>query len=371
MPVALQPSPPPSTVLDTGAGERGPGGSLKLDTDPSPPSPGLLVLALGGNALLPRRSAGRLEDQWRAARAAAEHVARLATEGRPLLVVHGNGPQVGLELQRAALTEASLPGLTVDMAVAGTQGSLGYCLARALADALAARGIQRPVVALVTQVLVDDDDPAFNRPEKPIGPWLSAAEAAAARRQRGWTVAAVGPEPRGWRRLVASPLPRRVLELEAIRALLAGGALVVAGGGGGVPLRRAAGRLEGVAAVVDKDQTAALLAQALGAAGLLIATDVKGVALHYGQPDETWLPRLDLAQAEALLAAGGLGAGSMGPKVEAALAVARGGGRALICHLEAIDEAWTGRAGTEIGGAADCEEEQARSDGTPMRTVLG
>lgn len=348
-------------MLGEGTGEREPGRYVKLDTGPGPPSSDLLVLALGGNALLPRRSAGRLEDQWRAARAAAEHVARLASEGRPLLLVHGNGPQVGLELQRAALTEASLPGLTVDMAVAGTQGSLGYCLARSLDDALAARGIQRPVVALVTQVLVDDDDPAFAQPEKPIGPWLSAAEAAAAHHRLGWTVASLGPEPRGWRRLVASPLPRRVLELEAIRALLAGGALVVAGGGGGVPLRRAAGRLEGVAAVVDKDQTAALLAQALGAAGLLIATDVKGVALRHGQPDETWLARLDLAQAEALLAAGALGAGSMRPKVEAALAVARSGARALICHLEAIDEAWAGRSGTEIDGAGLGRPAVARS----------
>lgn len=314
-----------------------------------PAAQGLLVVALGGNALLPRRSAGRLEDQWRAARAAAEQVARLAAEGRPLLVVHGNGPQVGLDLQRAALTEASLPGLTVDMAVAGTQGSLGYCLARALDDALAARGRRRTVVALVTQVLVDDDDPAFARPDKPIGPWLTAAEAEAARRERGWTLGAVGPEPRGWRRLVASPQPRQVLELPAIRPLLAEGALVVAGGGGGVPLRRAAGRLEGVAAVVDKDQTAALLALELGAAGLLIATDVRGVALRHGRPDETWPARLAIPEAETLLAGEGLGAGSMRPKVEAALRVARSGGRALICHLEEMSEAWEGRAGTVIG----------------------
>ncbi len=309
-----------------------------------------LVVALGGNALLPRRSRGRLEDQWRAVRAAAEHLAQLAAADRPLLLVHGNGPQVGLELQRAALTETALPGLTVDMAVAGTQGSLGYSLARALGDALAARSLERPVAALVTQVLVDAEDPAFRAPEKPIGPWLTAAQAETLRREQGWTLAALGPEPRGWRRLVASPQPLAVLELPAIRSLLAAGSVVVAGGGGGIPVVRKGSRLEGVAAVVDKDQTAALLARDLSAEGLLIATDVRGVALHYGQPDASWPRRLTVAEAEVLLAGEALGAGSMRPKVASALAVARSGGRAVICHLESMAAAWAGQAGTELGG---------------------
>ncbi len=309
-----------------------------------------LVVALGGNALLPRRSRGRLEDQWRAVRAAAEHLARLAAADRPLLLVHGNGPQVGLELQRAALTEGALPGLTVDMAVANTQGALGYSLARALGDALAAQGLERPVAAVITQVLVDAEDPAFGAPEKPIGPWLTAEQAETLRREQGWTLAALGPEPRGWRRLVASPQPLAVLELPAIRYLLATGTVVVAGGGGGIPVQRKGSRLEGVAAVVDKDQTAALLARQLDAAGLLIATDVRGVALHHGRPEETWPRRLTVVEAEALLAGDALGAGSMRPKVAAALAVARAGGRAVICHLEAMAAAWAGEAGTEVGG---------------------
>lgn len=324
-------------------------GGLPVAPGPESTDKRPLVVAVGGNALLPRRSRGRLEDQWRAVRAAAEHLARLAAADRPLLLVHGNGPQVGLELQRAALTEEALPGLTVDMAVAGTQGSLGYSLARALGDALAARGLDRPVAALVTQVLVDAGDPAFQRPEKPIGPWLTAEQAAAMARERGWAVARLGPDPRGWRRLVASPRPLAVLELAAIRSLLAAGTVVVAGGGGGIPVRRQGGRLEGVAAVVDKDQTAALLAGELGAEGLLIATDVRGVALRFGRPDESWPRRLTLAEAEALLAGEDLGAGSMRPKVAAALTVARSGGRAVIGHLEAMAAAWAGEAGTEVG----------------------
>lgn len=319
-----------------------------LPVGDAPPRP--LIVALGGNALLPKRSRGRLEDQWRATRAAAEHVAQLAGSGQPLLVVHGNGPQVGLELQRAALTEAALPAVTVDMAVANTQGALGYSLSRALGDALAARGLERPVAALITQVLVAADDPAFRSPDKPIGPWLTAEQAETLRREQGWTLVALGPEPRGWRRLVASPQPLAVLELPAIRSLLATGSVVVAGGGGGIPVQRKGSRLEGVAAVVDKDRTAALLAQDLSAAGLLIATDVRGVALHYGQTDESWPRRLTVAEAEALLAGEALGAGSMRPKVAAALAVARAGGRAVICHLEAMAEAWAGEAGTEVGG---------------------
>lgn len=324
-------------------------GGLPVASGPESTLARPLVVALGGNALLPRRSRGRLEDQWRAVRAAAEHLALLAAADRPLLLVHGNGPQVGLELQRAALTEEALPGLTVDMAVAGTQGSLGYSLARALGDALAARGLVRPVAALITQVLVDARDPAFQRPEKPIGPWMTAEQAAVLAHERGWTVATLGPEPRGWRRLVASPLPLAVLELAAIRDLLAVGTVVVAGGGGGIPVVRRGSRLEGVAAVVDKDQTAALLARALEAEGLLIATDVRGVALRFGRPDESWPSRLTVAEAEALLAGEDLGSGSMRPKVAAALAVARGGGRAVICHLEAMAAAWAGEAGTELG----------------------
>jgi carbamate kinase len=309
----------------------------------------LLVVALGGNALLPAGSRGALEDQWRAARRAAEQLARLLESGPQLLVTHGNGPQVGLALSRAARAEPELPALSMDVAVAHTQGELGYALARALADALAPRGLDRAVLALVTQTLVAADDPAFEQPDKPIGAFVTAAEAESLKEERGWDFARLAPGPRAWRRVVASPRPLEVVELPGIRGALDAGNVVIAAGGGGIPVRRQRDLLAGVEAVVDKDRVSALLAAQLGAELLIIATSVPQVALGYGTAAARWLDRMRLSEARGYLAAGEFAAGSMGPKVEAAADfVAAGGARAVIADLDHLVEAWQGQAGTEI-----------------------
>ena len=297
----------------------------------------LTVLAVGGNALLPTGSLGTLEEQWRAVRATAEQVARLAASGRRLVVTHGNGPQVGLALRRAALAEPELPALTMDVAVAHTQGEIGYALARSIADALPALGGHRPVVALISQVLVDPADPAFEAPDKPIGGFLTEAEAARLGVQRGW------------RRVVASPEPLAILEIASIRDLVDAGTVVVAGGGGGIPVARGRDLMAGVAAVVDKDLVSALIARELGADLLLIATAVERVALDYGLPEQRWLDRLTVGEAAGHLAAGQFPAGSMGPKIAAALRFVRdSGARAVITDLDHLGDAWQGQAGTQL-----------------------
>ena len=317
---------------------------------PSWPSTPLVVVAVGGNAIMPAGSRGAQEDQWRAVRGAAEPLARLAETGVRLLITHGNGPQVGLSLQRSALAEREVPPLSMDVAVAGTQGELGYAFARALADAQVARsGEDRPVIALVTQVEVAADDPAFEAPSKPIGRFLTKPESRALAEERGWTMKRVAPGPRGWRRVVASPEPMAVVELEGIRGLLNAGAIVIAGGGGGVPVVRTRDLLAGVAAVIDKDRVSALLATQLGAETLLIATGVERVALDFGLPGEQMLDEMKVSEARRYLALGQFPAGSMGPKVEALVGfVEAGGGRALITDLDHMREAWQGRAGTSI-----------------------
>ena len=309
----------------------------------------LAVVAIGGNALArPETDAGGTpEEMWSAAHAAAGHLADLAAAGLRLVVTHGNGPQVGDELRRAELAAAEVASLTLDVAVAHTQGGIGYVLARTLGDALSARGLARPVAALVTQTVVDAGDPAFQHATKPIGPHLTAEHAQALAAARGWAVRPV--EGGRWRRVVASPEPVDVLELAAIQCLLAGGAVVIAGGGGGVPVVRAGAGYEGIAAVVDKDLVSALIAQRLGADLLLIATDVEQVARDFGTPAARPIRQLTSGEAHLMLADGDFPAGSMGPKIAAALRfVDSGGGRAVITDIRHMMAAWRGEAGTEL-----------------------
>jgi carbamate kinase len=308
--------------------------------------PPLGVVAVGGNAL---QSDGRddLTAQWSAARVTAGHLADLAATGMRLVVTHGNGPQVGHELRRSERAGDEVPRLSMDVAVAHTQGGIGYLLVAAVSDALAARGIDRPTVAVVTRTLVEPDDPAFAEPTKPIGSFMSEALAQRMARTRGWHVRNVSP--RGWRRVVASPRPTSVPEIESIRRLAGEGAVVVAGGGGGIPMVRRDGHSAGVPAVIDKDLVSSLIARALGARLLIIATDVERVALHFGAPDEMPLARLSVTGARRHLAEGEFPAGSMGPKVTAAVEyVEATGGRAVITRLDRIVDAWRGEAGTEI-----------------------
>jgi len=312
-------------------------------SDPDAP----IVVAIGGNALQRPGAAADLQADWLAARQVAEHLADLAATGERLVVTHGNGPQVGDMLRRSELAAPEVPPLSLDVAVAATQGMTGYLLARAIGDALAARSAERPVVALVTQTLVAEDDPAFGHPTKPIGGFVDAAQAERRAVERGWHFA---HEPaRGHRRVVASPRPLAVLELDAIQGLLAAGAVVVAVGGGGIPVARDGACIRGVPAVVDKDLASSLLAREIGARLLVIATDVECVSLDYGSPGQTPLALLTVADAHRYLAAGQFPPGSMGPKVTAGLEfLVAGGARAVITRIDRIVAAARGEAGTEI-----------------------
>jgi len=293
------------------------------------------VVALGGNALIGPGERGTASEQLANLRATASSLAAALDGREPLVVTHGNGPQVGNELLRQERAAEEAPPLPLWLAVAQTQAEIG---------ALIEATFPPPVACVLTHVRVDPDDPAFARPTKPIGPFYSEDRARALERDRGWQV--VHDSGRGWRRVVPSPAPLEVVELAAIRALLASGSTVVACGGGGIPVADGAG-LRGVDAVIDKDRASALLASALAADRLLILTAVPSVARAFGTPDQEELRELTVADAEELVPE--LAEGSMRPKVEAAAAFVRdGGGEALITSAEALGEALAGRAGTFI-----------------------
>jgi carbamate kinase len=256
-----------------------------------------------------------------------------------LVITHGNGPQVGNELRRQELAADEVPPLPLYLAVAQTQAEIGALIETELVPVAG-----RPVVCLLTHVVVAEDDPAFDRPTKPIGPFYSSDQAGPLERERGWKL--VEEQGRGWRRVVPSPAPLEVVERAQIRALLDDGALPVACGGGGIPVVRREGRLHGIDAVIDKDRASALLAAALDADRLVILTDVGSVRRGFGTPDEEELRELSVDEAEALLPE--LAEGSMRPKVEAAITVARAGGEALITALDRVGEALDGAAGTRV-----------------------
>lgn len=304
-----------------------------------------IVAAVGGNAL-----GETLPEQYRAVTELGRVLGGLLRPEDRLVVVHGSGPQVGM-ISRAmtamARQDPAHPLAPLSVCTAMAQGYLGYDLQNALREALLDRGTPRPVVTLLTQVEVDPADPAFDRPDKPIGAFLTEAEARTLARQG---VPVMEDAGRGWRRAVASPLPRRVVELESIRALLDRGNVVVAGGGGGIPVAPAGNALRGVEAVVDKDHTASLLARALDARILLILTGVEAVALHYGRPNQRRLTHMTVPVAEGYLAAGEFAAGSMGPKVAAGVDFAKSGPgrRCVITDFSHAEAALRGQAGTTI-----------------------
>jgi carbamate kinase len=296
------------------------------------------VVALGGNALIRPGDRGTAAEQAARLREAAVSLKSLFEEPR-LVITHGNGPQVGNELRRQELAAEEVPPLPLYLAVAQTQAEIGALIEMELGPAAG-----RPVVCLLTHVVVTADDPAFEQPTKPIGPFYSSEEAVTLGRERGWQL--VEERGRGWRRVVPSPEPLEVVEREQIRALLDAGALPVGCGGGGIPVVRRGGRLHGVDAVIDKDRASALLAAALGAERLVILTDVSAVKRGFGTPDEEELRELSVADAETLLP--DLAEGSMRPKVEAAITVARAGGEAVITALDRVADALAGRAGTRV-----------------------
>jgi carbamate kinase len=313
----------------------------------SPVDAGTAVVAVGGNALLRGGMAATVEEQFKAARRLAPHIRAMVERGWRLVVTHGNGPQVGFILRRSELAAEiapELPRLTLDVCVADSQGDLGYLLGSTLAGELR----PTPVATLLTHTVVDPDDPAFAAPSKPIGGWYPEAEARRLATGNGWTVAE--DAGRGWRRVVPSPRPRRIVEEPAVRALLDAGFVVVAAGGGGIPVvEDSDGRYRGVEAVVDKDHASALLATALGADLLVITTGVSRLALDYGTPRARPLKRLRPDEVRRHLADGQFPPGSMGPKVEAALRFLEAGGAAvLVTAPERLTQGLRGDDGTWI-----------------------
>ncbi|MBD0329038.1 MAG: carbamate kinase [Thermoleophilia bacterium] len=300
---------------------------------------GPTVVALGGNSLVRDGERGS-EHEQRANVRRTVHALRSLVAGKPLVVTHGNGPQVGNELVRHERAAGEVPPLPVWLAVAQTQAEIGALIAAELP-----RVVARPVAVVLTHVRVDEDDPAFREPAKPIGPFYEEVDARRLERERRWRL--VRNSDRGWRRVVASPLPRELVEVAAIRTLVDAGTAVVACGGGGIPVARRAAALVGVDAVVDKDHSSALLAAALAARHLVILTDVSAVQRGYGTPEAEDVAALTASEASAL--ARELEAGSMRPKLEASAAFARAtGGEALITSAGALDAALAGRAGTRV-----------------------
>lgn len=307
-----------------------------------------VVIALGGNAISESDGSVTPRSQQRAVAGAMESVASLIADGYDVVLTHGNGPQVGdLLVKNEAAAPVSAP-LPLDWCVAQTQATLGYCMQNALEAALCRRGISRPVATVLTRVLVRPDDPAFSRPTKPIGKFMPE-QLARSRIADGETWAGQGNK--GWRRVVASPQPEAILDLAVVQALLAAGVVVVAGGGGGVPVTSDGDGVRGVEAVLDKDLTSARLALAIGADVLVIATDVRNAAIHFGTPAQRDLGRCTPDELRGLTEAGHFAAGSMEPKVLAALRFVEGGGRrAVITSMDALEPGAQGLAGTIVEG---------------------
>jgi carbamate kinase len=306
-----------------------------------------VVVALGGNALLPADERGEIHQQFAHTRESLAPIVAMARDGWRIAIVHGNGPQIGDELYRNEMARAELPPLPLGVLVAATAGWIGYMIQQSLQNALEQGGIARDVVTVITQVIVDPADPATHTPTKPIGRVFDNETAATLVAELGWVVREEGKDHR---RLVPSPVPRGIVEKEQIKRLIERGTIVIAAGGGGTPVYRdPVLKLEGVDAVIDKDRAAAVLGEAIGADVLLILTNVDGVFRKFGTSQQELFRTLTLNDARQLLHSGELGQGSMAPKVEAALAfLEQGGEQAHIARLDEGLEALNGQAGTTI-----------------------
>ena len=307
------------------------------------------VVAIGGNSLIKDREHQTVRDQYIAAGETCWHIASMITDGWDVAISHGNGPQVGFILRRSELASHELHEVPLDVCGADSQGAIGYALAQNLENDFHRLGIERHAVAVVTQTEVAADDPAFARPSKPIGSFMDEETAARRRERDGWDV--VEDAGRGWRRVVPSPDPLRIVEQDAIRTLIENGFVVVSVGGGGIPVvADGDGNLNGVAAVIDKDLGSALLATAIEAELLVITTAVEKVALDFGTPDQRWIDRMTLAEAKERLAEGRhFAAGSMAPKIDAVVRfLERGGSTAIITDPDNVERALGGETGTTI-----------------------
>lgn len=309
------------------------------------------VVAIGGNSLIKDSKHQTVEDQYQAAKETTLHIADMIEAGWDVAIGHGNGPQVGFILRRSEIAHKveGMHEVPLDVCGADSQGAIGYALQQTLQNELKRRKITKPVTTVITQVQVDRNDKAFQNPSKPIGGFMDEADAKQRSRDLGWTV--VEDAGRGWRRVVASPIPQRVVELDSVNVLIKVGTVVVTVGGGGIPvIENSKGELEGVAAVIDKDYASSLLAREIKADLLLISTAVEKVALNFGKPDQKWVDRMTLAEAKQYLAEGThFAKGSMAPKIQAIVWFLEAGGKqALITDPQHIGQALRGETGTWI-----------------------
>lgn len=314
------------------------------------------VVAIGGNSLIKDKQHQTVQDQYEAAGETARHIAHMIRDGWDVAISHGNGPQVGFILQRSEIA-ARVEGLheiPLDVCGADSQGAIGYALQQNLYNFFREMGIEKSVGTVVTQVEVSADDPAFKNPSKPIGGFMSEDEAERRRERDGWVV--VDDAGRGWRRVVPSPKPIRIVEEEAVRTLIDKGVITITVGGGGIPVVAGEnGYLKGVAAVIDKDLASALLANTIGADLLVISTAVERVALNWGKPDQTWVDHMTLEEARHYLAEGThFAEGSMAPKIQAVIDfLDNGGSQAIITNPENIEHALKGETGTRLTREAE------------------
>lgn len=308
----------------------------------------IAVVAVGGNSLIKDKTRQNVADQYAAASESMAHIAGMIEAGWDVVVTHGNGPQVGFILRRSELAKHELHEVPLDYCGADTQGAIGYMFQQALYNEFRKRGMHKQAATVVTQVVVDRTDPAFQNPSKPIGSFMDQAEAKGRTEQEGWTV--VEDAGRGWRRVVASPLPQRIVQREAIDTLVNDGFTVIGVGGGGIPVvEDQHGNLTGVEAVIDKDFASALLASGLGADLFLISTAVPQIALNFNQPEQQWLDQITLAQARQYMQGGHFAKGSMLPKVQAIVNYLEAGGKeALVTDPQNIERALAGETGTRI-----------------------
>jgi len=311
----------------------------------------LAVIAIGGNSLIKDSAHKTVEDQYLAAKETTYHIADMIEQGWDVAIGHGNGPQVGFILRRSEIA-ARVEGMhevPLDVCGADSQGAIGYALQQNLQNELYQRGIKKKVVTVITQVLVDQNDPAFQKPSKPIGGFMDEAEAKRREKEMSWSV--VEDAGRGWRRVVPSPLPDEIVELETVETLLERGIITITVGGGGIPvIDPGDGNYQGVAAVIDKDYASSLLARNIKADLFVISTAVEKVALNFGKPDQKWLDKITLEEAKAYLAEGThFAKGSMAPKIQAIIWYLENGGKeALITNPENIGRALKRETGTWI-----------------------
>ena len=309
------------------------------------------VVAIGGNSLIKDKQHQSVEDQYQAAKETTRHIADMIEAGWDVAIGHGNGPQVGFILRRSeiAFKVEGMHEVPLDVCGADSQGAIGYALQQNLQNELYRREIQKPVATVITQVLVDRNDPAFQKPSKPIGGFMDEEEAKRRKEELNWAV--VEDAGRGWRRVVPSPLPKEIVELESVQTLINAGVVVITVGGGGIPVvDQGDGEYVGTAAVIDKDYASSLLAQFLKADLFLISTAVEKVALNYGTPDQEWVDQMTLEQAKQYLEEGThFAKGSMAPKIKAVIWYLESGGKhAIITNPENIGRALKGETGTHI-----------------------